>query len=113
MAARILLCEDDLVSLKIVERILKDNLFEVTLAKDGYEAVQQIDKGHFDLVITDIHMPHYSGDEILKRIRTGSKNVPVIMLSVDTAEEVIALALRQGVDEFIKKPVKSSDLLKK
>jgi DNA-binding response OmpR family regulator len=114
MPVRILLCEDDPVSLKIIERTLTNSKFEVVSARDGFEAVQQIDKSNFDLVITDIHMPHHSGDEILKRVRTGHhKHTPVIMLSVDTAEEVIALALKEGVNEFIKKPVKTDDLLKK
>jgi DNA-binding response OmpR family regulator len=114
MAARILLCEDDPLSLQIIERSLKDNKFEVVSARDGFEAVQQIDKSNFDLVITDIHMPHHTGDEILKRIRSGhDKNIPVIMLSIDSAEEVIALAFKEGVNEFLKKPVKTADLVKK
>jgi CheY-like chemotaxis protein len=114
MPVKILVCEDDLVSLKMIEAILLDQKFDVILAKDGLEAIRQVDKGGIDLVITDIHMPYHSGDEVLKRIRSGQfKDTPVIMLSVDAHEEVIALAKREGVNEFIKKPVKRDDLQKK
>jgi CheY-like chemotaxis protein len=114
MAVRVLVCEDDLVSMKIIEKILVDEKYEVVPAKDGFEAIRNIDKGEFDLIITDIHMPYHSGDEILKRVRSSSSgSIPVIMLSADTQEEVIALAYREGVNDFIKKPVKRDELLKK
>jgi DNA-binding response OmpR family regulator len=56
-------------------------------------------------------MPYYNGDEILKIVREEQqRNTPIIMISSDTAEEVVALALKQGVAEFIKKPVDAATL---
>ena len=57
MAAGILLCEDDLISLKVIGRVFANNDFEITLAGHGSEAVQQIDKGNFDFVITEFLIP--------------------------------------------------------
>ena len=68
----------------------------------------------FDLIITDIHMPHYNGDDILRVVREEQKkNTPIVMLSSDGEEEVIKMALKQGVNDFIVKPVDATRLIKK
>jgi DNA-binding response OmpR family regulator len=59
-------------------------------------------------------MPYHNGDEILKLVREEQqKKTPIIMLSSDGEEEVIALALKLGVNEFIKKPLDPDVLMKK
>jgi PleD family two-component response regulator len=56
-------------------------------------------------------MPYNNGDEILKVVREEQrKTTPIIMISSDTEEEVMALALKQGVSEFIKKPIDAISL---
>lgn len=112
---KILVCDDEEISLKVVQVALQDRTDEIVLARDGRQAMELLNKGNdFDLVITDIHMPHYNGDDILKLIREDQKkNTPIIMLSSDDGEEVIALALKQGVNEFIAKPLDAKDLIKK
>jgi DNA-binding response OmpR family regulator len=112
---KILVCEDDAVVLKVVQLALEQEKFEVVLAKDGKQAFQQLQSANdFDLIITDIHMPYRNGDEILKWVREDQqRKTPIIMLSSDGEEEVIKLALKQGIDEFIVKPVNARDLIKK
>jgi CheY-like chemotaxis protein len=112
---KILVCDDDPVCLAVIRRKLEgEKDVEVVLAKDGWEAMQQLSGGHtFDLVITDIHMPHHTGDQILAFIRHELKsNLPIIMFSADGEEEVVAMAKKEGVDTFIKKPVKPDEILK-
>jgi DNA-binding response OmpR family regulator len=68
---------------------------------------------NFDLLITDIHMPYFNGDAIMKTLREKSPTpVPVIMMSSDAQEEVQVLAKKQGVMHFIPKPFKVPDLIK-
>jgi DNA-binding response OmpR family regulator len=112
---RILVCDDDEVVLKVIQLTLQENGMEPILARDGREALQKLEEGlQFDLIITDIHMPYYNGDDILKRVREEQrKQTPIIMLSSDGEEEVIALALKLGVNEFLVKPVDTRDLMKK
>ena len=88
---------------------------EPYLASDGRQALKHLHENvHFDLIITDIHMPYHNGDEILKLVREEQqKKTPIIMLSSDGEEEVIALALKLGVNEFIKKPLDPDVLMKK
>lgn len=112
---RILVCDDEEVVLKVVQVALENKKAVITFAKDGHQAMQHL-KGEndFDLIITDIHMPYYNGDDILKFVREEQKKTtPIVMLSSDGEEEVIALALKQGVNDFIVKPVTSEKLLKK
>lgn len=112
---KILVCEDDVVVLKVVQLALEQEKFEVVPAKDGKQAFQQLQSADdFDLIITDIHMPYHNGDEILKWVRIDQqRKTPIIMLSSDGDEEVIKLALKQGINEFIVKPVDAKDLIKK
>jgi len=112
---KILVCEDDAVVLKVVQLALEQEKFEVVLAKDGKQAFQQLHTGNaFDLIITDIHMPYHNGDEILKWVREDQRSkTPIIMLSSDGEEEVIKLALKQGIDAFLVKPVNAKELIKK
>jgi len=111
---RILVCDDDDVVLKVVQLTLQDK-GEVVLARDGWEAMQFLkNSAPFDLIITDIHMPHYNGDAILKFVRAEQGlNTPIVMLSSDGEEEVIAMALKEGVNDFIVKPINAEKLLKK
>jgi len=111
---RILVCDDEEVVLKVVQLALQ-NKAEVILARDGWEALQFLkNTAPFDLIITDIHMPHHNGDEILRLVRKEQKlTTPIVMLSSDGEEEVIAMALKEGVNDFIVKPVDEAKLLKK
>lgn len=111
---KILVCEDDIVVLKVIEMALEGYPIQLTSVKDGTKALEQLRENTFDLIITDIHMPHHNGDEVLKLVRVDQrKNTPIIMISSDTEEELIALALKQGVNEFIKKPIDATSLRKR
>jgi DNA-binding response OmpR family regulator len=111
---KVLVCDDEEVVLKVVQVALKDQNADVTLARDGRQALQLLKGDPYDLIITDIHMPHYNGDDVLKLVREEQKrDTPIVMLSSDGEEEVIALALKQGVNDFIVKPIDSQKLLKK
>jgi DNA-binding response OmpR family regulator len=112
---RILVCEDDEMVIKIVEIALKDQHVELTVARDGQQGIDRLERGEkFDLIITDLHMPNKNGDDILKLVREDMKStVPIVMFSSDGEEEVIALALKLGINDFIVKPVTVDKFLKK
>lgn len=112
---KILVCEDDEVVLKVIELALQKESVDVTYVRDGRQAMDLLQgENEFGLIITDIHMPYYNGDDILKLIReVQKKNTPIIMISSDTEEEVISLALKSGVNEFIGKPIDIANLAKR
>jgi DNA-binding response OmpR family regulator len=115
MAVRILVCEDDIVVAKVIQIALEAENVEAYWVKDGDKAFRLLkEKNDYDLIITDIHMPHHKGDEILDLVRVQQKkDTPIIMISSDDAEEAIALALKSGVNAFIVKPIDPVVLKKK
>jgi CheY-like chemotaxis protein len=111
---KVLVCEDDVIVMKVIQVALENKNVEAVYAKDGEKALGLLkNKNDFDLVITDIHMPYYKGDDLLKLIREDQKKrTPIIMISSDNEEEVISLALRTGVNDFISKPLDPEKLEK-
>jgi CheY-like chemotaxis protein len=103
---KILVCEDDVVVVKIIQVALDMPDVQLVNAKDGVQALKLLKQDNFDMIITDIHMPYHNGDEILNFVRNEQKQkTPIIMISSDVEEEVIRLALKSGVNEFVKKPL--------
>jgi DNA-binding response OmpR family regulator len=101
---KILVCDDDAVLLRMMELNIKEqNLGEVVVAKNGREALAILRDQDFDLVVTDIHMPYHNGEDILHLIRQEQrKNTPIIMMSSDGDEDVIAHARKQGLMNLLK-----------
>jgi len=111
---KVLVCEDDMIAQKVIQVSLEKQNAEVISVADGRKAFQFLKENTVDLIITDIHMPYFNGDDILRLVREEQrKATPIIMISSDTEEEVIALALRQGVNDFIKKPIDAISLEKR
>ena len=104
---KVLICEDNEVERKAIQLAVEADGIETFLASDGRKALALLHEfDDFDLIITDIHMPYNNGDEILDLVRRQQgKATPIVMISSDREEEVIKLALKLGVDEFIEKPV--------
>jgi CheY-like chemotaxis protein len=104
---RVLICEDNAVALKVMEVAMQELDIETVVARDGRKALQILEADqNFDLIITDIHMPFQNGDEVLSFIREQlGSNIPIIMVSSDADQDVIKMALKSGVNEFIEKPL--------
>ncbi len=112
---KVLICEDNPVERKVIQLAVEGENVETFLASDGRKALDLLEQhADFDLVITDIHMPYNNGDDILERIRRHQrKDTPIVMISSDREEEVIQLALKLGVNVFIKKPIDPESVRRK
>ena len=111
---KVLICEDDMIANKVIQVALEKHNAEVIGVSDGRRALQFLQENTVDLIITDIHMPYFNGDDILRLVRQEQKkDTPIIMISSDTQEEVVALALKSGVNDFIKKPIDAISLEKR
>lgn len=109
-----LICDDDSIVLKLVQLTLQEMNIDTTTARDGDEALNLLNSiPRFDLLVTDIHMPYHNGDIVLQAVRERDKTIPIIMISSDADEDVIKMALKIGVNEFISKPVDPVLLKKK
>jgi DNA-binding NtrC family response regulator len=108
---RILVVDDE----KIKRVTLADDLalqgHEVTTAADGEEALRQLSRGPFDVVVTDLRMPKCDGIELLKRIKQGpSTAMEVIMMTAYGSIPVAVEAVKLGAFDFLTKPFRNEDL---
>lgn len=95
---------------QLLEIALGKEGFSVTVAESGREAVKLVDKGSFDLVISDIRMPDMTGVEVLRRVKESNSETPVIMITAYASTETAVEALRLGAYDYITKPFKIDEL---
>jgi DNA-binding NtrC family response regulator len=79
--------------------------YDVLLAADGKEALNALDRGEVDLVITDLKMPRLSGEELLRKVSADFPTVPVIILTGHGTIESAVQAMHDGAYDFLTKPV--------
>lgn len=109
--ARILLVDDDPSVLDILSEILTDNDYDVTTAKNGYEAIEKIKSGSFDLVITDIRMAGLDGLDTLANLREKQPDLKSIIMTGYASTEDPVRAIKLRVDDYLKKPFSTKDFL--
>ena len=83
---RVLVVEDEMLIRTLLLEVLSDNGFEVSLARDGQESLDQLGTNSFDLVITDIQMPGVDGIEMLKEMKKAHRKEKVIVMSANPSD---------------------------
>src|SRR4030042_3388758 len=101
MAKQILVVDDEERIRQSLNGILKDEGYEVFDAKDGAQALKQIENDPPDLVLLDIWMPGMDGMEVLGRIKAQNPNLPVIMISGHGNIELAVKAVQIGAYEYL------------
>ena len=103
----ILIADDDLVTINMLEGVLKAGGFDVSTAADAMQAVMRAVRTPPDAIILDIGMPGGGGFQVLERLKASSKlkKIPIIVLTGLTDPKLEALVLQLGADEFLSKPV--------
>lgn len=100
---RILLVDDEIITLKITRKLLTENGYEVEMASSSSEAMKMLSKSAFNLVIVDITMPSISGFDLIQLMQSFDYNVPVIFLSNSDNEWTIEEAYNIGAKRFVSK----------
>jgi PAS domain S-box-containing protein len=113
-AFRILVAEDNIVNQGVVAAVLEKAGYDVVLAADGREALEDFGRLPFDLILMDIQMPRIDGLAATAAIRAAEKisggHVPIIALTAHAMEGDRALCLEAGMDDYLTKPLDLSDL---
>jgi DNA-binding response OmpR family regulator len=107
---KILVVDDDLELSSLIGYALRQAGYMVVEAADGIAALEAFERESPALVILDVNLPRLSGLEVCRRIRTASR-VPVMMLTVRSAEEDQVQALDLGADDYLTKPFSPRTLL--
>ena len=102
-----ILLADDSETMRLFIRIFMRNLSDVrvTEAADGFDAIEKIRKEDFDLIITDINMPHMDGLQLIRSIRGMGLATPIIVLSTRGEETEIEKGLSLGANDYMTKPI--------
>ncbi len=103
---KVLLAEDNEINRIIATEVLESMGCTVTCANDGVEAVNQIHKAHFDIVLMDIQMPHLDGLSASKKIRQDARfdRLPIVAVSAHAMAEDRQKSMKAGMQEHLTKP---------
>ncbi|MBW2179977.1 MAG: sigma-54-dependent Fis family transcriptional regulator, partial [Deltaproteobacteria bacterium] len=105
MFPSILIVDDEPTIQQSLSGILSDEGFEISIASNGYEALQIIQKDSPDLVLLDIWMPGIDGIETLKEIKKENPNIQVIIITGHGTIETAVTATKLGAFDLIEKPL--------
>ena len=108
---RILIAEDDRELRQLFQHVLMKNGYAVTGVADGKEALDAIDKGYYDLIISDIMMPVMDGYELVSSLRQAGINTPVMMITAKDAFDDMRLGFLSGSDDYMVKPVNVNEMV--
>jgi two-component system sensor histidine kinase RpfC len=111
---RILVADDQQANRTVLTRILERAGHRVQTVNDGEQALDVLEQGNVDLAIVDMHMPRFTGLDVMRQLRfmqAGSKQTPVIILSADATAQAIKDAEEAGAPAYLTKPVVVSKLL--
>lgn len=104
MGKKILVIDDEEPILKLSEEILSKSNYEVKTALDGREGLNLFNVEKFDLILTDIKMPNIDGLDVVKHVRAGNKEIPIIIFTGHGTLDVAIDSLKLGAQGFILKP---------
>ena len=93
------------------EAVLKNNNYTVTVAKNGEEALEVMDREHVDLVVLDVMMPKLDGYEFTKTLRECDNNLPILMVSAKQLPADKNKGFAVGTDDYMTKPVNQDEFL--
>ena len=104
MKYKILIVEDEPDIVRLIENRLDNEIFDVTVALDGTEALRHIERHHYDLVTLDIMLPHVDGLTLCENVRQRHKDSLILIISaLDTIVQK-EKAYTLGADDYIPKP---------
>jgi chemosensory pili system protein ChpA (sensor histidine kinase/response regulator) len=110
----VMVVDDSLTVRKITSRLLNREGYQVVLAKDGVDALEQLIEVMPDVILSDIEMPRMDGFDLLRNIRSDErlKHLPVIMITSRTAEKHRNYAAEIGANHYLGKPYDEEELLR-
>jgi two-component system, NtrC family, response regulator HydG len=110
--AKILIVDDEESNLLAMKKILEQEAYQVSTARQAALALSLLKKQPFDLVLTDLRMPGVSGLELLRAIRKENTSIPVVILTAYGTVNDAVEAMKHGAVDFLSKPLRRETILK-
>jgi len=102
---KVLLVENDSKCCLTIDRVFIESGYYISKASDGLSAFEKIVRDHYNLVITELHLPQMNGIDLLKKIKEVNGSMPVILTSANARVEEAVEAMKLGAYDFILKPL--------
>lgn len=111
---KILIVNDAPAVSTYIKLILKSEGYESGISINGVEALEMLEKSHYDLIITDLNMPEMDGYELTKKIRQDKKYrfIPIVFLTGDDNSDIHSQAKKSGSTAFLTVPFEKERLTK-
>jgi two-component system sensor histidine kinase/response regulator len=109
----VLVAEDNKINQLLAQSLLKRSGHSATIVTDGLQAVAAVQRGAFDLVLMDVHMPEMDGFEATRRVRALPGDlcrIPIIALTADALEGDRKKCIEAGMDDYLSKPIDFNEL---
>jgi len=102
---KVLIVDDEPAIREVLEMILQEWGYDVRLASDGAEARDLVESYDPEIVISDVVMPQLSGLDLLRLLKAGNPNRPVILVTAHASIDLAVESMKQGAQDFITKPM--------
>jgi DNA-binding response OmpR family regulator len=111
--SKILIVDDELNLINMLQRLLRNFGYDVAIATDGLEALEQANQFKPDVILLDIKIPHMDGIQVLKTLRSAPRfaETPIIVLSAKGQLHEINAGMEAGADTYLCKPVMFDEIL--
>jgi len=112
MPAKVLIVDDEPNIVVSLQFLMKKGGFETSVARDGEEALLEVERFRPDLVLLDVMMPRRDGYEVCQQLRSsGWDDLKIVMLTAKGRESEITKGLALGADAYVTKPFSTADLV--
>ena len=109
--ARLLVVDDEPTIVELLSASLRFAGFEVTTATSGREAVRLAERDRPDLIVLDVMLPDMDGFSVVRRLRSGSRPLPVVFLTARDGQEDKITGLTIGGDDYVTKPFSLEEVI--
>ena len=112
MPRKVLIVDDEPNIVTSLTFLMKKSGFETSVARDGDEALAEVERFQPDLVLLDVMMPKRDGFEVCQTLRAaGHTTLKIILLTAKGRESEVAKGLAIGADDYVTKPFSTRDLV--
>jgi two-component system, OmpR family, response regulator len=109
---KILVVDDDPITLLLLEKRLKKEEYDIVTAKNGTEAIALISRDYFDVVVTDLKMPGgLDGIDVLEASKAVNNRTEVILITAHATVDTAVAAMKKGASDYLQKPINFDELM--
>ena len=110
---KILIVDDVPKNIQVIGNMLRKEKYDISFAKNGFEALKRAGRNDFDLILLDIMMPEMDGFEVCRKLKSdeNTRDIPVIFLTAKTDIESIMKGFETGAVDYVTKPFNAAELV--